>query len=103
MPFDWRSDIIARIEWRSIQCVNQPDLVFVDDHRPEKLNCEQTRVDAAGVLRIRGDQNAVCARGQYFNLRTSLPSRIDELLGILKIAMTLDRLAQQPARIELRA
>src|SRR5262245_7593649 len=104
MTFNGFGYVIAWIKLRSIQRLNQANLVFIDDGR-----VEQTHIEQSGFAFVRAVNwgglcvNAICSRRQDVDLGTLLPARRDVLLRILEIAMALDSLSEEPSRIEWAA
>src|SRR6185369_8588161 len=94
-------NIVARIEGRAVQSLNQTNLILIDHRCVEETDVEQTRFGFITSFKRSGlRQDAIDARGHDVDLRTLLSARGDELFGILEIAMIGDRLAEQAARIE---
>src|ERR1043166_3617290 len=96
-------DIVTRIERSSVERLNEPDLIFGDHGRIEKTDVEQPGLTAPVIGRDRFGVYAVCAWGQYLNLRPFLAVVVNKRLGVLEILMVLDRLAVEPSLIQRSA
>ena len=104
MALDRRGDVISRVERRAVQGFDQADLVFADHRRLIKAYEEQSELALLPAFeRHRIGENAVGAGREDFDLRPFVAAGADEQLGVLKVAVALDRLAEQPASIERRA
>src|SRR5262249_50515807 len=100
MALHWRGDVIARVERRAVQRLDQSDIVLVDDRRVGVLDFEQPRFDGVVFNRDRIGQDAVSSGRQDFDLRPLLTRSLDELLSVLEVAMAFDGHPEQTSGVE---
>ena len=103
VAFDLRGDVVARVERRTVQSFDQPDLILVDHRRVEEAYEEETGLRVAAAARHVLSEYAVRAGRERFDLRAFLPAACDELLGVLKVSMAFDGLAVEATGVELIA
>src|SRR5215213_6317994 len=100
VPLDGGGDVVARVERRAVEGLDESDLILVNHGRVEEAHEEESGLRVAALdgdaLRV----YAVGAGGEYLDLRPLLPAAGDERLGVLKVLVTVDGLAVQAAGVE---
>src|SRR6185295_19198311 len=104
VALDRSRHVIARVKRRTVECFNQTYLILLNHCRVHQPHIEQPRLSISAAFEWNGGgQYAIGAGRQNIDLRSLLSARPDELLGVLEVAMIVDRFRKQPARVELRA
>src|SRR6185369_5947426 len=86
---------------RTVQRLNQANLVFVNYGGVEKAHIEKTGSRFGGPIeRHRLGQDAIRSRRKNIHLRPTLTARRNKQLGVLITEMILDRFSQQTARVK---
>ncbi len=104
MALDESGDVIARVKRRAVQRFNEANLILLDHRGVHESHEEQPRLSfSAAFKRGRVGQYSIGARCKDIDLGSFLSAGRNELLGVLKIAVIVNRLGKQTARVELGA